>query len=134
LGIQVNNVVQQTDKASTSKIVQQNRFEVLINEENNNISADMIEHDLELENDVNTELLRSSSKAQATDETETDSEFVDNSLDAVRNTVISSVQSESENDSGLDLAALQRKNKEFLDQSWANFAEDEEGEKRLLLH
>jgi len=31
------------------------------------------------------------------------------------------------------LAALERKNKEFLDKSWANIAEDEEGEKRLLL-
>jgi len=76
--------------------------------------------------------LRSSSRAQVSEEVETDSEFVDNSLDAAH-IFISPIQSESENDSELDLAPLERKNKEFLDKSWANIAEDEEREKRLLL-
>lgn len=33
----------------------------------------------------------------------------------------------------MDLAALERKNKAFLDKSWANIIEDEDGENRLLL-
>jgi len=133
MGIQVINGAQQTDKASTSKIVQQNKFDVFFNEEENNIRTDMIAQDLQLENEVNEELLRSSSRAKVSEEAETDSEFVDNSLDAVHKNIISPIQSESENDSGLDLAALERKNKEFLDKSWANIVEDEEGEKSLLL-
>jgi len=48
MGIQAVNGVQQTDKASTSKIVQQNNFNVLFNEEENNIRTDMIAQDLQL--------------------------------------------------------------------------------------
>jgi hypothetical protein len=95
----------------------------------------MREEDMELEMEVNNELQNSGKEVDYStneeNENSQDSEFVE----ATQNfTDFLDSQSTADNaeDSELDLEELERRNKAFLDQSWANIMENNEAEQILL--
>ena len=132
--------------AGTSKggLNQNNRFEVLQNKEMETLQAmenERNEQDARLDQEVNNELaLQQAVPNLTTEHAENDDadEFSSHDSEFVDATQINSpVAAADGSDNELnreDINALDRQNKQFVDQSWANMAEEEEAEQRLLRH
>ena len=123
----------------TAETQHQNQFEALSKEGEvqEHIKDAMRAHDEELEREINEEL-------NSNEETNSLSEFVNaTQLDDGNNEIEDEQQVDSDpHEAGVDLlvkvdeetrrAEIEKRNMEFLNQSWANMAEDEEAEQNLL--
>lgn len=127
--------------ASGSKsddLVQNNRFDALLRTENVTIRTEMIAYDNQLEDETNEELEQKrnedQSSLQADSENSNDSEFVDATQHHEDSNVSSSQEQDKEDvqDVGLTLVDLEKENRLFLEQSWANIADGADAEQRLL--
>jgi NAD(P)H-nitrite reductase large subunit len=109
--------------------LQKNSFEVLNHDYDlANIRADMEEADLRLENEVNSALENSQGQKIDSDSQE---DFVEDTQQEGH-----SKEDEIDTSSKEDVAdcskVMEERNQAFLAQSWANMAEDDEAEQRLL--
>jgi len=138
----------QTDKAGTSKEVdnlipeQSNRFDslVLVDKEHNDDNRDTMRNaDIQLEAKINQVMqdnqLNANDKYGRNDDEDHSSscsEFVEASN--MENFEVQVDMNEVKSDTPVpaNLQQLERKNKAFLDQSWANIADNDEAEHRLL--
>jgi len=110
-------------------VKQQNKFSALLNVDNDSIRKEMRVEDLQLEVELNKELVvQGIADEDQSDSNSHESEFVD----STQQFVTSSSKQIIEEGNAIDLAILDRENKQFLDQSWANIAEDEDAERRML--
>lgn len=118
---------------STEIMAQGNRFEALAQKE---FEASK-EQDVELEDEINAELQERINEDVEDNSSSHESEFVENTQDAP---VLERIDIE---DQGVDrtevlnlekerLVELEKKNKEFLQEAWANIAEEETAEQSLL--
>ena len=113
--------------------VQNNRFDILVQKE----VAASIQRDADLEAEINNELGKHGAEVNDDDETSSQgTEFVENTQGTpVHEPILQLVANFSGgNLADQNLEAIEKSNREFLEKSWANIAENEEVEQRLLKH
>jgi hypothetical protein len=122
---------------NAGNLLQQNKFNALLNVHENSTRDEMLEMDKQLENEVNEELEQNISKVQVCSHEDSDdsqeSEFVDatqHNVEVNHNSPIS--QHSDDDDHELDLAALEKRNQAFLEQYWANIVDDDDSEHIML--
>jgi hypothetical protein len=154
------NVTDENNRAKTSKshdktldrvVVQNNRFEALVHQE----LVTYKEQDAELEMEINADIQNNGTTVAEEISSSHDTEFVDNTQQSPllnRNTnvdqlevhgpILHRIDNVEQLEGNLDevqlnkdrLMEIEKKNKEFLEHSWANIAADEEAEQNLLQH
>lgn len=154
-------VTDENNRAETSKrhdktpyraeIVQNNRFEALVQQE----LVTYKKQDAELEMEINAEIQKNATTTEEEISSSQDTEFVDNTQQSptlnintdvgqlvAHGPVLNRIDNVEQLEVNLDdvqlekdrMMEIEKKNKEFLEHSWANIAIDEEAEQSLLQH
>lgn len=132
----VNNVIHEDGTQGKSPhITQNNRFDVLVQKE----LVIYKEHDKVLEEEINIAIENEGTPVEPEKTSSQDDEFVDNTqmfpiLERIETELPMVSQMNAEQLEKERLLELEKKNKEFLANSWANIIDDEDAEQRLLNH
>jgi len=139
----------QTDKAGPSNVgaaaelVQNNSFQVLYSEQQDDIITAMKDADKQLEAEINLQLQagnlvdnEQTSRKENDDDSSQCSEFVEASNQVINENFVDRNEVNSDTientPEAINLQELERQNKAFLEKSWANIADNEAAENRLI--